>query len=63
MSLDELNQDQLIELKQAYLMEHQESVSWGELAAADELVSMEELQEDYGHIDFVEEDFTSSAAA
>ena len=60
MSIKELNEEQLIELKTRYYMDKNESVSWGELADIDELVTMEELEEEYGHITFVEDDFFCS---
>lgn len=57
-SIDELTRDELIELKQHYYDEkHPEGVSYGELAAIDELVSDEEIKEAYGGIVFVAEDF------
>ena len=62
MSLSELNNCQINQLKQNYLMEenNQKSVgtSYGELADADSLVSMEQLRERYGNVDFVEDDFS-----
>lgn len=59
MSIYELNEEQLTELKQHYYCERNESVSWGELAIIDELVSFDELVEEYGTTDFVEEDFSN----
>jgi hypothetical protein len=60
MKVQELNREQLIELKQSFLCNKQESVSWGELADADDIVSDEELFEEYGHIEFTDEDFFCS---
>ena len=57
MSVRELNRDQLVQLKQNYLCEIQHSVSWGELAFADELVSDEKIFAEYAGYSFVEEDF------
>ena len=57
MTIDELDRDQLTQLKQAYLMDNQEGVSWGELAEADDLISDDLLRENYGWITFTEEDF------
>ena len=57
MTIDELNQDQLFQLKQNFLCETQESVSWGELAAADEIISDDLLRENYGWITFTADDF------
>lgn len=54
MSYDELNRDQILALKQNYL---QENVSYNELAEADNLVSDEELEQEYKNVNFVEEDF------
>ena len=65
MTVRELNRDQLIELKQAYLTqkldEQGEGISYGELAEADELVSDAEIFEEYAGTDFVPDDFTCSA--
>lgn len=57
MGLHELNSDQKLFLKQQYLCSHQEVTSYDELANADELVSDSQLEEEFGHISFVEEDF------
>lgn len=57
MNIKELTREQLQQVKQHYYMENNESVSWGELADIDELVSDEEIFKEYGHITFVEEDF------
>lgn len=61
MTVHELNRDQLIELKQNYLTEQYdlrgEGISYGELAAADELVSDDEIFAAYEHVDFVPDDF------
>lgn len=61
MTVRELNRDQLEELKQHYLTEQYdlrgEGISYGELAAADELVSDEEIFAAYEHVDFVPDDF------
>ena len=50
MSVKDLTREQLIELKQRYYTD-------GELADIDNLVSDNEIFEEYGHITFVEEDF------
>lgn len=63
-TLNELNAEQITELKQSYLCNvkyKDEGVSWGELTDADELVSMEELEEEYGHISFTDDDFFCTA--
>lgn len=58
MRADELNKEQLRQLKQRYYDEqHAEGVSYGELAAIDELVSDQEVIEAYDGVDFVEDDF------
>lgn len=65
MTVHELNRDQLEELKQHYLTEQYdlrgEGISYGELAAADELVSDEEIFAAYEHVDFVPDDFWCTA--
>lgn len=61
MKLNELNHDQLSELKQRYLMDHESDrdgcTSFEELANADELVTMEQLTAEYGCTEFVPDDF------
>ena len=57
MSYDELNRDQIMALKQNYLVRTQNNVSYNELAEADNLVSDEELEQEYKNVNFVEEDF------
>lgn len=57
LTFDELTSEQKYSLKQSYLCEHQESVSYGELADADSLVSDEELRGEYGGTSFSPEDF------
>ena len=57
MSYDELNRDQILALKQNYLVRTQDGVSYNELAEADNLVSDEELEQEYKNVNFVEEDF------
>lgn len=57
MSVKELTREQLIELKQRYYTERNENVSYGELADIDNLVSDNEIFEEYGDITFVAEDF------
>ena len=57
----ELNRDQLIELKQQYMMqemdEHGETPSYEDLAEADDVYSDEYIQSMYAHVDFVPDDF------
>ena len=57
MSYKELNRDQILALKQSYLVRTQSNVSYNELAEADNLVSDEELEQEYKNVNFVEEDF------
>ena len=57
MSVYELSKNQLIELKQNYLCEVQENVSYGELCDADYIVSDEEIFNEYGNVEFSEDDF------
>ena len=57
MTYDELNRDQILALKQNYLVRTQNNVSYNELAEADNLVSDEELEQEYKNVNFVEEDF------
>ena len=58
MRLADLTEEQKIELKQAMLIDRGD-VSWGELAEADDLVSDEELEEEFAGTDFVPDDFLS----
>ena len=61
MKAKELIRKQLIELKQNYLCHDKEgdvSISWGDLACADELVTDEEVFEFYSSYSFSEEDFS-----
>ena len=57
MSVKELTREQLTQLKEQYYIEKNNNVSYGELADIDNLVSDNEIFEEYGHITFVEEDF------
>ena len=57
MSYDELNRYQILALNQNYLVRTRDSVSYNELAEADNLVSDEELEQEYKNVNFVEEDF------
>ena len=59
MRVQELNENQLEELKERYYIEKNENVSYGELADINNLVSNEEIFREYEHINFVEEDFFS----
>ena len=62
MSVYELNRDQMVTLKQRYLDNHlieveNRTASWGELAMADSIISDDDIYNNYGCYDFVEEDF------
>ena len=58
MTVQELNREQLTQLKQRYYDDrHTEGVSYGELAAIDKLVSDKEVIDAYDGVDFVEDDF------
>lgn len=57
MILNELNHKQRLQLKESILIEKNEDVSLGELLDADTLISDDELEEHFGGINFVEEDF------
>ena len=52
MSVYELSKNQLIELKQNYLCEVQKNVSYGELCDADNIISDEEIFNEYGNVEF-----------
>lgn len=58
MGVRELNPTQLRQLKESYYTEKHESVSYGELANIEALVSDEEVFEEYTSTYFVEEDFS-----
>lgn len=57
MKVNNLSRKMLVELKGKYLCETQESVSWGEIADADKIVSDEEVFSYYADVDFTEDDF------
>ena len=57
MSVYELSKNQLIELKQNYLCEVQKNVQYGELCDADNIISDEEIFNEYGNVEFSEDDF------
>lgn len=64
-TLNELSAEQISELKQSYLCNvkyKDQGVSWGMLANADDTVSMEELEEEYGHVSFTDDDFFCSTS-
>ena len=57
MNVYDLNEEQLTQLKQHYYTERNNNVSYGELACIDDLVSDEEVFEEYSNTFFVDEDF------
>ena len=57
MNIKELTKDQLSQVKQSYLCERNESVSYDDLVNADELVSDETIFNEYANIAFTEDDF------
>ena len=59
MKLSDLNNEQKRQLKESILVEKSESVSYGELANADTLVTDAELEEHFVGTNFVDEDFFS----
>ena len=64
MSVFELTREQIVELKQTHLMFHDDEehdVSYGELFAADELVSDITVFDEFGGYDFGADDFFCSA--
>lgn len=56
-SVEELNKEQLEQLKQHYYTEKQENVSWEEIININDYVSNEEIIRAYSGINFVEDDF------
>lgn len=60
MDVKQLNIEQLKELKQNYYCNTHKSVSYGELAEIDNLISDEEIMKIYSNYIFSEDDFFSS---
>ncbi|MGN1217957.1 MAG: hypothetical protein ACI4TD_08270 [Phocaeicola sp.] len=64
MTVQELNRDQLIEIKESMLVERMDAEgdwpSWDEIANADSLVSDEDVFEEYANTVFTEADFFCS---
>lgn len=62
MSVKELNRNQLMLLKQSYLIQGNERnegmTYWSDLADADEIVSDELIYDEYAGYDFSEDDFS-----
>lgn len=58
MTVQELNREQLEQLKRQYYDDrHPEGVSYGELASINEIVSDAEIMEHFAGVEFVEDDF------
>lgn len=61
MKIIELNREQIVELKQGYMIQQADengtSPSWGELANADELITDAEVIEVFGSVEFSDDDF------
>ena len=57
MSVYKLSKNQLIELKQNYLFKRDENISYDKLLDADIIVSDEEIFNEYGNVEFSEDDF------
>lgn len=56
MTVQELNQDQLDELKVQYVFDHNPDPYWSDIAYSINIPN-EVIFEEYGHINFVEDDF------
>lgn len=57
MTVRDLDRNQLIELKQNILCDQEENASYGGLADVDELISDEEVFEEYDGVIFTPDDF------
>lgn len=57
MSFAELNDDQKKQLRETYICNHMENPSWSDLFNAEEIVTDKMLEEEFGQVYFVEEDF------
>jgi len=58
-TVNDLEREQLIELKQQMLTESDTSVSWGELADADDLIPDEDVFSRFAGVEFSTDDFFS----
>ena len=65
MNVRELNREQLLELKERYLIDwyasNDRTPSWGEMADAGAIVDDDTIFDYFDGIDFVEEDFACSS--
>lgn len=57
MTIDELNTEQKQQLKINYYIEKYDDISYSDMANIDNIVSDTEIDDEYGSIEFVEEDF------
>lgn len=57
MSVNELNRDQIISLKQKYLCESNDNVSFEDLAFSDDIVADDVIFRYFGDTDFTCDDF------
>ena len=57
MTIQQLNRAQTLQLKQAMLTEHSDTVSYGELLHADQLISDAEVTLRFYGVEFTDEDF------
>ncbi len=60
MRIGDLNRQQLIELKERYYTEKNKSVSYGEFSNIENLVTDEEIFNEYGDVEFSNDDFFCS---
>lgn len=59
MTVYELTEDQMYELKQSYLCKRDENISYDKLLDADIIISDEEIYREYENVEFSEDDFLS----
>ena len=57
MKFKDLNREQIEQIKQRYYCEKNKNASYGDLVNIDNLVSDEEIEQEFGDRFFVEEDF------
>lgn len=57
MTIQQLNREQILQLKQAMLTEQSDTVSYGELIHADQLISDAEVTLRFYGTEFTEDDF------
>lgn len=59
MTVYELAKDQMLELKQSYLCERDENISYDKLLDADIIISDQKIFSEYGNVEFSKDDFLS----